>query len=161
MLNVETGVGLEDSESYVTVAECTAYHAKHGGADWESLDDQEAALRKATQYLDSVYQWRGYPVFSTQALKWPRLGVVVDGYELPSDEIPAKLKAACCELAAKGDLFSDVAAQQVESVKVGPIERKMSGLLNGGQVRYAAVDAMVRELVRGGSGSSTISLVRA
>lgn len=161
MLNVETGVGLEYSESYVTVAECTAYHVKHGGTAWEVIDDQEAALRKATQYLDSVYQWRGYPVFSTQALKWPRLGVVVDGYELPSDEIPAKLKAACCELAAKGDLFSDVAAQQVESVKVGPIERKMSGLLNGGQVRYAAVDALLRELVRGGSGSASISLVRA
>lgn len=161
MLNVETGVGLEDSESYVTVAECTAYHAKHGGTAWDAVDDQEAALRKATQYLDSVYQWRGDRVFSTQALKWPRLNVVVDGYELPGDEIPAKLKAACCELAAKGELFADVSAQQVDSVKVGPIERKMSGLLNGGQVRYAAVDALVRELVRGGSGSASISLVRA
>lgn len=160
MLNVETGVGLEDSESYVTVAECTAYHAKHGGTAWDAIDDQEAALRKATQYLDSVYQWRGYPVFSTQALKWPRLGVVVDGYELPSDELPAKLKAACCELAAKGDLFSDVDSQHVESVKVGPIERTMSAPSNGGQKRYAAVDALVGELIAGGSGSSSIQLVR-
>lgn len=160
MLIVESGVGLEESESYVSAAECTAYHAKHGGTAWDAVDDQDAALRKATQYLDSVYQWRGDRVFSTQALKWPRLNVVVDGYDLPGDEIPAKLKAACCELAAKGELFADVQAQQVTEVQVGPIKRTLSTASNGGQVRFAAVDALVRELIAGGSGGASIQLVR-
>lgn len=161
MLTVETGDGFATAESYASVAECTAYHLKHGGTAWDAVDDQEAALRNATQYLDSVYSWRGTPISYSQALRWPRVGVSVDGYDIPGDEIPAKLKAACCELAAKGDLFADVAAQQVESVKVGPIERTMGAVTNGGQVRFAAVDALVRDLVKGGSGSATISLVRA
>lgn len=161
MLTVESGVGLSDAESYVSLAECNAYHAKHGGAAWDAVDDPEAALRKATQYLDSAYQWKGTPVYSSQALRWPRVGVTVDGYDLDGDKIPAKLKAACCELAAKGELFADVSAQQVTEVQVGPIKRTLSAANNGGQVRFAAVDALVRDLVRGGSGSSTISLVRA
>lgn len=158
---IETGAGLADAESYVSVAECSAYHVKHGGVAWDNLDDKESALRKATQYLDVAYKWRGIPATSTQALRWPRYGVTVDSVTLAWDGIPPKIKEACCELASKGDLFSDVAAQQVDSVKVGPIERKMSAPSNGGQVRYAAVDALVRDLVAGGSGSATISLVRA
>ena len=160
-LIVETGTGSESSESYVTVAECSAYHTKHGGTAWDWIDDKEAALRKATQYLDSAYKWRGVPTTEAQALRWPRANVVVDSYALAWDAIPANLKHACCELAAKGDLFADVESQHVTDVQVGPIKRSMSGLSNGGQKRYAAVDALVRELISGGSGSATIALVRA
>lgn len=160
-LIVEVGAGLTDSESYVSVAECNAYHLKHGGIAWDAVDDQEAALRNATQYLDSMYKWRGDPLKSDQALKWPRANVVVDGVPLLWNVIPAKVKAACCELAAKGDLFADVAAQYVTERQVGPIKRTFSGMANGGQKRYAVVDALVRELVSGGSGASTISVVRA
>ena len=157
---VEDGSGKTDSESSVSVADCTAYHLKHGGEAWDSIDNQEAALRKATQYLDSMYWWKGAPKNYAQALRWPRVGVTVDGYDLPGDALPAKLKAACCELAAKGDLFADVDAQHVTEVTVGPISRTLSAPSNGGQKRYAAVDALVRELIAGGSGSATIMLVR-
>lgn len=158
---VEDGSSKADAESYVSVTDCTAYHAKHGGVAWDAIDNQEAALRKATQYLDTMYKWRGTPASTTQALKWPRYDVVVDDVPLLWNVVPEKLKQACCELAARGDLFADVDAQHVASVKVGPIERTMSAPANGGQKRYAAVDALVRDLVLAGSGSASISVVRA
>lgn len=60
--------------------------------------------------------------------------------------------------ASKGQLFEDVAAQHVESVTVGPISRKMSAPANGGQKRFAVIDALLRGLTTGGG---AIKLVRA
>ena len=161
MLNVESGSGASDSDSYVTVAECDAYHLAHGGAAWALVADKEAALRMATIYLDTAYRWRGTQVVASQALRWPRSGVTVDGFDVSWSAVPEAVKRACCELAAKGALFADVSAQYVTDVQVGPIKRTMSGLGNNGQVRYAVVDAMVRDLVSGGSGSSSVQVVRA
>ena len=161
MLTVETGTGSASSDSYVTVAECDAYHVAHGGTAWAAIVDKEAAIRNATQYLDSMYRFRGTPTVSGQALRWPRSGVLVDGYSVDWSSVPKQVKNATCELAARSGLFADVSAQYVTDVQVGPIKRTMSGLGNNGQVRYAVVDAMVRDLVSGGSGSSSVQVVRA
>lgn len=163
-LIVETGAGLANAESYASVAAATVYHANFGNAAWDNADSevQESALRRATAYIDSNYRFKGERYSAEQALAWPRYGVVVDGYELAYSAIPSRLVHATCELALRaltGGLIDDVTAQYVESVKVGPIERTMSAPANGGQRRFAAVDSLLRDLVRGGN--SSVAVVRA
>ena len=165
MLIVEDGTGRSDAESYASLAEANAYHEKNSNPTWDRLDSevQESALRKASQYIDSMYRFRGERSFSAQAMMWPRSDVVVDGVYVGSQMIPLNIKAACCELAlraAASSLFSDVGMQYVTEVQVGPIKRTMSAVQNGGQKRYAVVDALLRDYILGGSGSASIRLVR-
>lgn len=162
-MTLDSTIGAATAESYVSVADATTYHANRGNAAWAAaaLTAQEQALRKATAYLDSRYTWRGTRASITQALDWPRYGVVVDGVTVIGTTIPAGLLSASYELALKAlttDLFADVEAQPVESVTVGPITRKLSAPRNGGQKRFAAVDALLRDLVIGGS---FVAVVRA
>lgn len=163
-LIVEDGSGLSTAESYVSVAECDTYFAALGNETWADVENKEAALRKATQYIDSQYRFRGDKGSIAQALSWPRFSVEYDGYAFPANEIPKRLKSATCELALKSasaDLLADVSAQYAEEVKVGPIVKKMSGLNNGGQKRFALVDSLLSEFVSSGSGSASIRIVRA
>nr|WP_295383548.1 DnaT-like ssDNA-binding protein [Pseudoxanthomonas sp.] len=161
---LDTTIGGAASDSYASLAEAATYHASRGNTTWDATDSeiQEQKLRAATAHLDSRYEWRGYRVAGTQALDWPRSGVVVDGYTLDSASLPVALKRACMELAFKAltvDLFADSDAQYVESVTVGPISRKLSAPRNGGQRRFAVVDSLLRDLVRGGGAS--VELIRA
>ena len=83
-LITEDGSGLVNSESFVSVADALVYHANHGNDAWALLTtlQQEIALRKATDYLGSFYRpkWKGRRVKPTQALDWPRVGVVLDDF---------------------------------------------------------------------------------
>jgi len=104
-LIVEDGSGKADAESYADLAFANAYVAAQGGdATWEAAGDpaREAALRKATQYVDDVFgaQWKGFRRSAGQALRWPRQGVYDrDGYLLASDALPARLKHATAAVA--------------------------------------------------------------
>lgn len=166
-LIVETGTGLANAESYVSVTEANAYFAGRNNAVWDAadtIDKKEPALRKAAQYIDAEYRFKGDRYSRAQALSWPRLNIVFDGYELPINEIPRQVKWAACELALRaisGELLSDVAAQYASEVKVGPIVKKMSDVANGGQKRFSLVDALLSEFVLSGSGSSSVRVVRA
>jgi hypothetical protein len=74
-LIVETGTGDPTSESYASVATAMLYAANHGLSFDGVPPESEAALRRATSYLDFKYRLR-YPGFRTnrhlQALEWPR-----------------------------------------------------------------------------------------
>ena len=67
------------AESYIDVAGCDLYHANLQNAAWAlaALPAKEAALRRATSYIDNVYRSR-FVGFRTarraQALEWPRTG---------------------------------------------------------------------------------------
>ena len=144
-------------ESYASVATATAYHAKMGNAAWSAATEanQEIALRRATQYLDSKYAFKGEPYELDQPLSFPRTG-----FDWPV----RKLVDATCELALRaldGPLLVDLDASAVKSEKVGPIEIQYDYTTNSGQTRYALIDDLLRDLVAGGaSGSSNVRLVR-
>lgn len=76
-LTVEDGTGLADSNSYVSLAEATAYHETNlYSADWPTdEEEQKKALITATRILDQQYDWAGYKKLTTQALQWPRVRV--------------------------------------------------------------------------------------
>lgn len=136
-LVVEDGSGLANAESYISVADATAYFAARGVASWAALASdtvREQLLRKATDYMVATYSesWAGQRLTVAQALDWPRAYVprkdVVGGYGpaplyWPDDAVPELVRRACAELAlraATADLQPDVGAQ-VTSETVGPI----------------------------------------
>lgn len=121
-LNVETGAGSPEAESYVSVADADAYHTVRENAAWAGeTAAKEAALRRATEYLDGLYgsRWAGYAATLDQALGWPRAYVLAQNRVqgrvayLPSDAVPLVIVRACCEAALRelespGSLTPDV-----------------------------------------------------
>lgn len=142
-LIVESGQGLPNADSYVSVADCAAYAAAHGLTFAGTEPAQEARLRRATQYLDAQYSFKGTESTDTQALAWPR--------DVAPGTVPREIVSACCELACKtGDLWADVDPRAIVSQTVGPISTTYAEPVNGGQKRFAAVDSLLRRWVSGG-----------
>jgi hypothetical protein len=158
-LIVEDGSGVAGAESYASVAQASAYHAARGATAWNDVDDKEAALRKATDYMLQTYRlaWKGYRVNPEQALDWPRyecyipwLGKNSGDYLIPSNMVPFEVRSACMELAlrtAAEDLNPDL-TQQVLSSKVGPLSITYAET-SPQYKRFRAVDMMLRHLLSG------------
>lgn len=137
-LIVEDGSGLSTAESYLSVSDADSYHTNFGNVVWTGATAlKEAALRRATQYLDGYYryQYRGVRTKQAQTLEWPRYDVVdASGYWVPSNALPNALKqataeAALRELASPGSLQPDLArggAIASEEVTAGPVSTKTS-----------------------------------
>lgn len=154
-LVVEDGSGMQDADTYASVATADAYHASRGNSAWALLTTamKDVKLRMATDYLQAKYSggWKGYRVTALQALDWPRYGVTVDRVTLVSDQLPVQLVRACCELALKaidGPLTADEGAQ-VKAEKVGQIEVTYADGARQ-QTRFASVESMLRPLLQGG-----------
>lgn len=174
-LIVENGTGLATADSYISVADATAYHERMGtpAASWDNLDDEDAkapALRRATMYMVQVYRflWEGTRKTSIQALDWPRYEVAIKdtpsfygGWPsyYPSDLVPQEVKNACAELAvraAAGDLLADLDTPVIRE-KVGPIETEYA--VGARQYkRYPAIEKLLEPYLTGSSNS--FSLVR-
>ncbi len=137
-LLVETGAGLATANSYFGLHEATLYHADRGNSSWLEANSAQhmAALIKATDYLTASFgqRWLGRRAHETQALDWPRRGVVVrhgDGawQSLASNLVPEAVKAATAELALlalKKDLLKPLPrGGQVKRVRVaGAVEQE-------------------------------------
>jgi hypothetical protein len=168
-LTVEDGTGKADADTYCSTEAADAHHAARGITNWATLlqEEKEQALRRATDYMTSVYGplWSGLRANTAQALDWPRTGAprpeVFLGYWLPT-EIPPALVKGCAELAlraAAGELLGDQGREVVEQT-VGPITTKYAaGSLQA--KRYAAVDALLANLMTVPKGSGMMRLVRA
>lgn len=160
-LIVETGTGIANAESYISVVDATNYHAARGNAAWAALasdTEREQLLRKATDYMQSFYagRWKGVRLTGTQSLDWPRSAVVVDGYQVAF--LPADVAKACAELAlraAAGDLAPDVGAQVV-SKTVGPISVTYAAGARQ-STAFKAVDQLLGRYLAGGTGSIPVA----
>jgi hypothetical protein len=166
-LIVEDGTGKPDSEAYLSVDDAVAYHTALGNTAFLNLNDvlsKERALRKATKHMTQEYRqaWKGQRVSATQALDWPRVGVEVDDFCVPSDSVPQAVREACAELALRvltGQLSPDEGPQKSE-VKVGPITVKYAEGTRTAK-KFTAVDATVAPYLKGGGSSNSIPVYRA
>lgn len=136
------------SNSYITLAEFTAYLGSRMPFDTDPLDadDPGVFLVVGTRMLDALFRgaktlvvlkdksyyrigrrWLGSPSTATQRLAWGRTGLYHDnGALIAADEIPWELKDALGEFAgqlAQADrtLDNDVAVQGIQSVKAGSV----------------------------------------
>lgn len=144
--------GAADANSYATVAEADAYHdARLHSEAWTAADagTKTRALIMATRLIDSLYDWTGDISSGQQALLWPRVGMsrrtgsdrtgwnptagwFGGAYPIASDVIPPELKNATAEfarqlLAEDRSADSDVEAQGLKSLRVGPIGLEFKG----------------------------------
>lgn len=162
-LVVEDGSGKSNAQSYISVADAETYHSEHEDpTTWRNaLDaDRERALKLATQYIDSKFQyrWLGIKTDSSQALDWPRTGAVdPNGYYIEADAVPQALKDATAELAERyladsttGLTPDETTAGSIrrEKIKAGAVEYEVE--YSGGrseQTYYTLVERILAELV--------------
>lgn len=164
-LNVETGTGAANSESYCSVANADTYHSNRGCAPWATLTtgQKEEALRRATDYIEQVYgqSFQGFRVNSTQALSFPRYDVMLNGYYVLSNTIPTILVNATADLAykaAQGNLSPDI-TQAVKREKVDVLE--VEYMDNSSPVtRIRAIDNILSPLLKNLPSGAMRSLIR-
>jgi hypothetical protein len=172
-LIVEDGTGIDDAESYASLAQAADYHSKFNNTEWADSDDttREAGLRRATQFLDTNYRARfvGFKADPTQTLEWPR---VYNLYQYPGQSLtpvewnpplPQCVVTACMELALRyvksGDLQPDLdRGGAVASKTVGAISISYFAGAPGGK-QFRQIDAILGKVI-GGGGSSNIKLRR-
>lgn len=126
-LIVEDGTGLNNANSYISVADCGLYHDKMGNTLWTGSDSaKEVALRRATQYIDNNYRFIGYIKEETQSLSWPRYGAIDYDGRTFDDIVPQKIKDAVSELALSalsGNLETNLdSSNYIKRQRVGELE---------------------------------------
>ncbi|NTX57664.1 DnaT-like ssDNA-binding protein [Myxococcus sp. CA039A] len=116
------------ADSYCTVVEADAYHsARLHNEAWAaaSVVDKERVLKWATSRLDTHCRYRGMRATSTQALAWPRRGVVFDGATVSDTSIPLRLRGVVAEFAFRlltEDWAAGVGPMVDDGMNVGPLK---------------------------------------
>lgn len=155
-LTVEDGTGVEGADSFVTIAELKTYAGSRGITLPTADADIEKLLVKAKDYLESEVQgkYKGYRTFpKLTTLKWPRTGVEIDGYYLPSTEIPLQLKQAQMQLAIElqtVDPTPTLSGNQIKREKVDVLETEYAIDYKSGQKPpvLTKVSFLLRPLLR-------------
>lgn len=123
-LTIENGSIVAGADSLATAAELVIYAANFGRTIPATEAAQESLLRRAALEMNAL-PWNGTLVSVDQALAWPRYDVKRGSWLLPSDEIPAQIKAG--QMALATEIYADDLAPPelkvgaIESEKVGPI----------------------------------------
>jgi len=140
------------TDVYTDVAEADAYFAARNVTGWSDapIVEREAALLRATAYLDGHYRWIGSRAAAEQPLGWPRIGAV-DADGRAHGGLPVAVKHACAELAwialrqelaPSADRGGRVLAERVGSVEIRYADGAPSGRI------YPYVDLLLVGLVR-------------
>lgn len=170
MLITETGAGLADAESYASVAAADARCVSLGLTAWAALTDadKEIALRKAMIFMATYRtRWAGRRVYQHQALDWPRYGVAVDGFAVPSTIVPLDVVNACIDLAVRAgsgeDLLPDLdtGSNAIKRDKVGPIDTEYFQNTTDARERFVAVDALLAPYFCSADGGNSMKVTRA
>lgn len=166
-LIVETGSIVASAESYCTVAFADTYHENRANTAWDSVDEKEAYLRKATDYMMQAYRhrWKGSRVSVDQPLDWPRNGVCIDtviealsyGNYIHNDIVPLEVQKACAELALKASASELMADQErgIVSETIGPLSTTYDRYSPQSK-RYKTVDALLAPYLTGSSNSMNV-----
>ncbi|CAB4122334.1 hypothetical protein UFOVP32_8 [uncultured Caudovirales phage] len=124
-LITETGSGLADADSYLSLADFRTYCGKWG-YDLGSTADAvlETKLRLATAYIDTNFRYKGVRLVSEQALEFPRDNLY-DWSAYLVTGVPGRVAKACAELAFKSltdSLYQDQdRGGKTVSQTVGPV----------------------------------------
>lgn len=152
----ETGIGLPDANSLVSVEFADEYFADRAIAEWGklTLPQKQASLLAGTSYASTQFTYRGQPAVPTQGTPFPRVGVTSPSGVAPTG-VPVCVKHAVCELAiraSRGPLIQDPTVDEggrpvkLKTLKAGPL-LKTTEFAGPGEIiemsRFPAVDALM------------------
>ena len=147
-LVVEDGSKVTGANTYITLAEFKAW-ADARGVNYSSDGHVTENILRAMDYIEELL-FIGVKETRDQALQWPRVDVVIDGYALDVGEIPKELKNATYELVKAiidGDNKLNPVERQVTKEKVDSLEVTYKS--NAGMQRHTpAVTRALRKLIR-------------
>jgi hypothetical protein len=160
---VESGLGLPDSNGYISVASFKAYHDDRGNS-YATYSDAliEKAIVRASDYLDTRFSFIGIRRLVTQKMEWPRYNAFYHDGRI-ADSVPIEIAEACAEYALRSlaaalapDPVSDTSGRMVtsETKEVGPISTSKTFARGGSATSfkpYPIVDATLKELVNSGN----------
>jgi len=168
-LTVEDGTGLATADSYGTVDGFFTYVEER----YESLNTDEelveAALRRATTYIDTMFRdrFRGYRTRGRiQRLEWPReftgwlRGVpITQRNEVPYEVISATYEAAYREVLEPRSLMRDITpSQMVVREKVGPLETEYAAAsASSAQVVVPIIEKILSPVLNGMGGMTVFA----
>lgn len=131
---IVTTAGAANANAYCDVAFADQYNLdrpQNGSTTWENADpddDKAPAILWATQLMDRMWDWVGWVTTSTQALLWPRQGMVKPNLWEYVDNmtIPVELQRATAEYARQLLMVdrmadSDIETYSLRSFKAGPV----------------------------------------
>jgi hypothetical protein len=167
-LVIEDGSIVEDANSYVTRAEFIAYAATFGVTIADAVEADQQLIVAAEFIASHEPQLKGSKVSRLQAMAFPREGVVLEGFEWYSDEIPRLVLLCQMALALEVndgiDLYNPppnpTRAKKSEKVD-GAVEVEYFG--NDAAVklsRASRADALLKSLLKN-AGLTSLPLVRA
>lgn len=166
-LTVEDGTGLDDADALADVADVVAYLDARGMTGFGLLATaalKEAAIRNATEYLSTAFEWAGIKLSEDQALAIPT-DLVAAGDDLPNSILAALSRVAFAVGVNGQNLFGTVTSQSaVQSVKAGSVAVEFSstaiGLATSGRPDFPwLLDLLGPYIVDGGS-DFNVKLVR-
>jgi len=128
-LVIENGSIVAGADSFATAAELVTYAANFGRTIPADTAAQESLLRRAALQM-SAMNWKGGLVSELQTLSWPRVDVYRENWLVPSNAIPAQIKAG--QMALATEVYADE--------KVGPIDTEYAAATS-----YTARPAATRQ----------------
>ena len=163
LFQVETGEGLPDATSYVSVEYADTHISENFPDDtqWDSktVSQKQRLLMGATSFVDSLLKWQSVLFLLTQSLAWPRDEFKdSEGRTITAGEVPTKIEIAVINIALES-VTSDIFDEGVvlDSQKYGSSSEFYSGpQRDGGNV---IVERIVRDFKHSGYGRAYSSLV--
>lgn len=100
-LIVEDGSCVDSANSYVSLAYADTYAKNRNYDTWLNAASyiRSAAIMKAMDYVDNIFEWKGRRKYRDQPLKFPRVQIFDDERFCYDGIIPEQLKKAVCEAA--------------------------------------------------------------
>lgn len=159
MIIVEDGSIVAGANSYVSVADLTAY-VNNRGITFNG--DPEQLLHKAMDVISNS-MFVGIKKTAGQPLQWPRYEVFIDGYPFPSDAIPTELKnaqmAMALEIADGADPINQTPQVKRQRVE-GAVEVEYAVKDSAQKKRATSSYYLSKLVIPMGSGVSSIPLGR-
>jgi len=153
------------TDTYLNIIDADAYFVALNVTTWASasLTAKEAALREATTYIDSNYNFIGTQI-TDNLLAWPRNSATVHsgnfaGISYDSTTIPPQVEAATAQLAlqALSGALDPILDRQTIKEKVDVIEVEYNPYAPSGKT-YTQATAILSPLLDGNG--MTVKLVR-
>lgn len=163
-LIVEDGTIVTNANTYVSVTDVDTYCENRGLTTWSnSYDDdaKEQAILRAMDYIEALF-WKGLKANESNALEWPRSGVVdKNGYTVEDNAVPIQVQYGLCrasyeEFNSPGCLLKNMTKDDFVTEK--EIEGAISKKYQVGKDRtvYSVIIAHLAPYVSSFNGSVTI-----